>query len=285
MSPSLTYFDDLRFLGGDELPDFTTRIDQRFPPSVALNFMVSGRITFQVAEGPTHTLNGPLAFVIHGGIRHRYVPEFSSPPWHLLWVMVDGPRLRRWLAGGLMLRGPAPFARPADPAAYLVAMRRLVELVRRGRAEDQAERVLTFERLLANAIAAPPGANVSAAPAQLEAAIDALADRIAREPSASWNLVAEAKKIGVSLDHFRRVFTRRIGAPPQAHLLDSRVRWAAARLTAGAGSVKTVAAEAGFDNAFYFSRVFRARLGFPPSRLRPRLGGAKRERDTAQLPQ
>ncbi len=265
---SQPYFNDLKFLGADELPRCAIRIDQAFPASLALNYMPTGRISFTVADGPTAELGGPMGFWIHGEVHHRYWSVDPRRAWHLQWVMVSGPRMQRLIQGGVAPHSPSPFRRPAEPTEFAARMHRLVQLVRHGRREDQRQRVHLFEALFAELTG---GEMATAGDSPTEATrgslIDRLAKRMADDPGQVFDLEAWARQHGISYHHLRRQFTKRIGSSPTRYLIDCRMRWAAGRLAAGAGSVQAIAAAAGYPNPFNFSRIFRQRMGFPPRRL------------------
>jgi AraC-like DNA-binding protein len=260
---SAGYYDDLRFIGADDLPHCTFRIDQAFPTSLAVNYMPRGKITFQVADGPVHTVRGPCCLWIHGGMHLRYGAAAGECDWHIQWVMADGPRIRRLVRGGIAPKTDAPFNPVREPAAFEAKMRQLVALVQRGRAEDQPSRVLLYEELLAEGTR-----GFSPVDAALPRQIERLADDVAAAPCREWDFHQWAKLHGTSHAHFRRLFTERVGQAPHRYLLDCRLRWAAAQLAQGGRQVKEVAEAAGFSNAFYFSRIFRSRMGFPPGRMK-----------------
>ena len=73
---------------------------------------------------------------------------------------------------------------------------------------------------------------------------------------------------GYCADHIRRLFRHETGKTPHEYLLDLRIR-AAKRLLllrrASHESLDTVAEACGFSDAAYFSRMFKARVGIPPS--------------------
>ncbi|OIQ90078.1 HTH-type transcriptional activator Btr [mine drainage metagenome] len=265
-----SYFDDIRFLNAAEVLDCRVRIDQSFPPSLALNFMHSGSISFQVGEGPVTQVQAPMGFWIHGGVQHRYSTTPGSRPWNLLWVMATGPRVWRMVRKGLAPASDRPVGMAPDPESFRQGMQELVDRVRRGRSEDQARRVILFESLLAQL---RPWSGESSERRPLDwrrdEAIEGLANAISSEPTASYNFENWASRHGLSYHHLRRLFAQKIGRSPQAYVIDCRMRWAAARLAEGNLSVKEIADRVGLENAFYFSRCFRQRMGFAPSRLKP----------------
>lgn len=73
---------------------------------------------------------------------------------------------------------------------------------------------------------------------------------------------------GVSDTYFRKLFIVRFGVSPKKYVLNKRLEQARAILENGeSGSVREAALSAGFDDALYFSRVFKRRYGYPPSEV------------------
>lgn len=78
-----------------------------------------------------------------------------------------------------------------------------------------------------------------------------------------------ANVAGLSRAHFSRIFTANEGLPPAELVLQRRLRRAAKLLTKAADMpIKEVAALCGFDDANYFSKVFRRLYGTNPSDFR-----------------
>lgn len=260
---SIDYYDDLHFIGAQEMPRCQATIDRTFGPTIALNLLWRGRIHFAMDGGPSSELAGPLAYWTWDGPRFFY-GKIPDRDWHQLWVHAGGERARRMLEGGLVPVGPQPWAKPESPEKFLLAFRRLIALVNLGRASDQAERVQLLEKLF---LEAAMGRSQSAPSGSLSECIAGLSERIAAEPTRAYDFAYEARLLNVSYHHFRRLFSTQIGRPPHAYLVDCRMRWAANRLTAGAESVKAVAYEAGFSDPRAFARQFRNRNGVAPHAL------------------
>ncbi|KAA1179970.1 AraC family transcriptional regulator [Rhizobium tropici] len=78
-----------------------------------------------------------------------------------------------------------------------------------------------------------------------------------------------AKVGGLSRAHFSRVFAENEGVPPAEFVLQQRMQRAAKLLTKAAFiPVKEVAIMSGFDDANYFSKVFRRIYGINPTEFR-----------------
>ncbi|MDQ8202811.1 AraC family transcriptional regulator [Pelagicoccus sp. SDUM812003] len=95
-----------------------------------------------------------------------------------------------------------------------------------------------------------------------------LSEHYARAQSLSS--VAEA--CGVSPAYLSRLFNRFSNESPKAFLDRLKMSRAAQELLRGNVQVKEAAAEAGYEDVFHFSRVFKKRFGLPPSVFANRSG-------------
>lgn len=69
-------------------------------------------------------------------------------------------------------------------------------------------------------------------------------------------------------DYFIRRFRQSMGQSAVAYIQEKRVTLAAQRLLFSPDSIETIAAQCGFGNRFYFSRVFKKHTGFAPAAYR-----------------
>jgi transcriptional regulator GlxA family with amidase domain len=98
----------------------------------------------------------------------------------------------------------------------------------------------------------------------VERSIAYMADHI-NQPLQVATLAAMAN---VSPSHFFALFKKRTGCPPMDYFTRLRMRHASRLLESTPASVKEVAAALGYDDPFYFSRVFKSVHQVPPSRYR-----------------
>lgn len=77
-----------------------------------------------------------------------------------------------------------------------------------------------------------------------------------------------AREVGMSPAHFSRQFKLCFGRAPIDYQLELRLRSACELLRTSAEPLSTIAAAVGFDDVYYFSRLFRQRLGETPGRFR-----------------
>jgi transcriptional regulator GlxA family with amidase domain len=77
-----------------------------------------------------------------------------------------------------------------------------------------------------------------------------------------------AARASISPSHFFALFKRRVGCAPIDYFIRLRMQHACRLLDETSLNVKEVAAALGYDDQFYFSRVFKAINNVPPSRYR-----------------
>ena len=71
---------------------------------------------------------------------------------------------------------------------------------------------------------------------------------------------------GISDTYFRRIFTEHFGISPKKYVAKRRIIQAKAMIDSGDyNSIAEVAELTGFEDALYFSKVFKKEYGYPPS--------------------
>jgi AraC-like DNA-binding protein len=81
--------------------------------------------------------------------------------------------------------------------------------------------------------------------------------------------VAEtATRLGLSSEHFIRVFRAEVNMTPRQYFIRLKVEGASGLLISTSKSVREIADWFGFENQFHFSRVFKQCTGVPPARYR-----------------
>src|SRR5207244_2821862 len=78
------------------------------------------------------------------------------------------------------------------------------------------------------------------------------------------NLEHVAKELGVSYPWFRRVFKEVMGVSPGQYHINLRVEKACELLKETNLTAAEIAFHLGFESEFYFSRIFKKKVGLPP---------------------
>ncbi len=95
------------------------------------------------------------------------------------------------------------------------------------------------------------------------------AERIGKNPALPLEIVAAEMRMNPP--QFSRRFRAAFGSGPAAWRTQIRMSLARRLLLETAHSLEEIAESCGYENAFYFSRVFHAEIGMPPSHFRRRL--------------
>jgi len=90
-------------------------------------------------------------------------------------------------------------------------------------------------------------------------------DRLYYLPLDIDNFAAEC---GVGRDRFLHLFAKTVGVPPQKHLTNVRIKNAKRMLIETNRSVAEISERCGFNDAMYFSRVFKKKTALSPSEYR-----------------
>lgn len=79
-----------------------------------------------------------------------------------------------------------------------------------------------------------------------------------------------ASEIGLSASHFSRLFQSRTGHSPIDYFIQLKIQRACRLLDNSGWLIADVSREAGFEDQFYFSRVFSKMMGMSPAKYRKR---------------
>lgn len=245
-------------------------------PHYEICVLLSGRCPFLLGEARRTLRRGDLA-VLSPETYHRELAAERCGPYVLLWLTFHRDRaamhiqdhrggghfdthaLRRWVYG--------------FPEAH--ACVNAIDLELWTAAPGYFHRVqgllLQLCGLYERGLARPPaGAKEAAQDGEdvqrwrVETAVEYVRDHFAQP----LDLGEVAQHVGVSSGYLSALFSRTLGRSFTDFLAACRLEEAEKLLAEPALSVKEVAARVGFENPFYFSRVFRKRNGVSPQQFR-----------------
>jgi AraC-like DNA-binding protein len=232
----------------------------------ALVYISSGRGIFESKPNFSAPVEAGHAFLLFPGIWHRYTPDAESG-WHEHWIGFDGETARRWLRH--------KFFSPKNPAVKINAEDTVLATFSRIMQSIRANRP-ALQQILAGATNNLMGLFYSAqqarpaAGAQHASAIELAITRIQNEFARNLNMELVAQELGVSYSWFRTMFAAHTGLSPHQYLLELRIVRARSLLAETELPVKEIAAQTGFGDELYFSRLFRQKLNLTPSQWRDR---------------
>jgi AraC-like DNA-binding protein len=235
----------------------------------ALLYISSGKGEFESkpkAAIRSSAVEAGQAFLLFPRVWHRYAPS-TETGWYEHWIGFDGAIARRWLRHRFISKN--------NPVVKINAEDTVMATFSRVMQASRANRP-ALQQIMAGATATLVGLiysaqqTQSAADAQEANAVDLAIARIQSEFSRGLDMELLAKELGVSYSWFRGTFTAHTGLSPHQYLLELRLVRARSLLAETELSIKKIAAQTGFEDEFYFSRLFRQKLGLSPSQWRNR---------------
>ncbi len=254
----IEYYRDVKFLGGAHIPDCRVHIS-RHTPGLAINYLNAGRIYFENESGRREIISAPAAFWTCETRNFKYGP-LKNVCWDHYWVQAIGFRTRQMMELGLFPDSDWPVVKLNPHSLIADKISALIGHLENHDPLSRAECVWQFEGigLELQRIAAAVRSNDTTS-----LRIEQLSKKISNAPEGRYDFAALARRHGYSYSHFRRLFREHTGRSPRAYQLQCQMKTAADRLAKG-DSIKAVASELGYGNFHYFSRLFKARIGFAP---------------------
>ncbi len=238
----------------------------RILDSFALVYISSGRGKFESKPKFSAVIEPGDAFLLFPGVWHRYAPD-AETGWHEHWIGFDGDLVRRWLKH--------KFISPQKPVVKIHA-EDVVQLTFSQMMQSVRANRSALQQILAGATANLIGLYYSAkqtspAAGPLNAsAIELAINRLQNDFAQPLDMKLLARELGVSYSWFRSHFAAHTGLSPHQYLLELRLVRARNLIAETELTVKEIAAQTGFDDEHYFSRLFRQKLNFTPSQWRQR---------------
>jgi AraC-like DNA-binding protein len=187
-------------------------------------------------------------------------------PWTIFWMHFRGARAADHLEN-LGVSRMNPIVSVNDTAVLFDAFEDTFRHVHRGFNEAAMTGLSTaFVRLLglAKVHQRTPGARSHRAENRLLKVLTLMREDLARP----WTLDDLAREAHLSVPHFSELCRRQTGMPPLGLLIRLRLQRAMDLLQHGNHNVAEAAAAVGYEDPFYFSRLFRKHMGSPPSACR-----------------
>ncbi len=263
----MNLYADIAFLHGGCPGKQSGRITLKHRDYYCLQYNHAGTITVQVGDGLPIEVQGPSLLFTYPGTTFRF-GSGDGRQWHHNYVSFRGTRVDAYLQSGLLSRAH-PVARVVNGERFLRTFETCVEAVRMG-APRHPRATHALEGLLVQLDEERAGLRHGS---KLEERIRQLRDKVGEHPERPWDFRAEAARLHISYDHFRRLFRRVVGDPPGQYLLHARLASAAEQLVGGDEPIKQIAATIGMPDIHHFTKLFVRRYQLPPARFRRELRG------------
>jgi AraC-like DNA-binding protein len=185
-------------------------------------------------------------------------------PWMHSWLHLQGQEFE-----SALVRERIPLDQPIssfapEPFEHVL---RLLHVECGGRAIPDAEIVYELTRVLirlTRRCTSGPGGTA------LHPALSRLCLELHQSPGAPWSILRMARMCGWSASRFAHRFKTALGVPPLEYLIRLRLHRARERLVECDRPIHAIAGEVGYPDLPHFSRIFKARFGLSPGRVRRR---------------
>ena len=267
---SIGYFSDIEFVCHGDLRHSTSVNFRDDFDYWGLQFCRRGHFMLEVNGNVEHTREA-CVFVSAPDMSFRYgAADPAEGIEDKIYICFKGSRVQRYLAGGsLVPQEKNALIKLSEPDKFMRRMRSIRALLMLPYSvENHARAVLALEELLL-IMQCTGSSSGSRADIRYQAFAE-LTEKIGSSPEQHWDFEKEARKLSVSYAHFRRLFEQFFQVPPGTFLLAARLEKAAALLSSSNLQIRQIAHECGFDDEFYFSRIFKKYRQYSPKVYRER---------------
>jgi AraC-like DNA-binding protein len=215
-------------------------------------YITRGKGVFWSEHSGTLAIRPGSVFLLFPGIRHRYRPHRMTG-WHEHWVGFTGDQAARVMEEFFSPRRPV--IHTGINADIQTLFRDACTLAAKESFGFRAIIAAKTMEILAQTCALARGGIVRQPDS--ERLIRETCTRLTEQLPVRFDFTRHALENGMSYSSFRRLFKEHTGLAPNQYLLDLKLRKARNLLAATTLQVQQVAAECGFDNHYYFTRLFK----------------------------
>ena len=233
-------------------------------PSHAVVLVENGQGFLETDASGRKSVKGPALFWLLSNRQHSYGPDAEG--WSERWALFEGSLVRDFLRLRLISeQDPVINLRSLDGTQRLFASIHadLIEDTNLARASAAA----SLHRIV---ILAAQQASQARPSGQEGPNVTEIVEALRHRATQSLDMAAFAAEYGMSPATLRRKVAMEVGLPPKGFQLRVRIDHAKELLTTTEDKIEIIASKIGFEDAFYFSRLFHERENCTPREFRAR---------------
>lgn len=231
-------------------------------------YITEGSGIFESKSGGKQTITAGSIILLFPEERHRYKPD-KKTGWDEYWVGFNGP-----IAKNLLSKKFFTPANPVIPVGYHDSLLHLFQEIIDKTKEEKAG----YQPLIAGTVFHLLGYIHSLSQQEKFSGQDvaAIVDkaRLLFRSNIEQNIspVDVAHELQISYSRFRKIFKEYTGLAPGQFQIQLKIHKAKELLTNTTKSVKEIAFELNFESNFYFSKLFKEKVGITPVQFRNKQG-------------
>lgn len=208
------------------------------------------------------SLSSGQLLLLPAGFAHAYYAD-AQEPWSIYWAHFSGSAATK----SMDLLGLAPPQFSLALQNWRSLLPSVTDLLNLQHQRWQKQRAVQAATLLQNLYAQLPGLTETTHTAK---DFDLLAlERFMQDNShRDLDLADLAAVVGLSRYHFAKKFKTVTGTSPMRYFNELKIKLACQQLDTSTDTVRAIAQSLGFDDPYYFSRLFKKVMGLAPSDYR-----------------
>ena len=234
----------------------------RILPGCYLVYIPTGRGTLETKSGKWEVNSGDV-MVLYPGEWHSYKP-YKDTGWEEYWIGLGGDVLSNRILKDLFPENTSYIKHMGYQEELIFLYNQSLKLVKRNS--------LGFRKILAGIVLQLVAYVSSDENKELENREKQLCKKVIDYIKENLNTDVDFKKLAgehyLSYNRFRTVFKNNTGVSLQQYLIHERLELAKQLMVNTDLSLKEISAKTGFNSLFYFSKVFKNKMGYSPRQIR-----------------
>jgi AraC-like DNA-binding protein len=194
-----------------------------------------------------------------------YWPDHANP-WTVYWLHFTGPDIAAYnkALNIALTNGPMPIA--FNDAGISVWSKIYATLSGGFKMENLCTANFCLQYMISTFLY--PGRHVSKSAESEQRAMDSAVKMMKSNINAKVSVHEIAEKVNFSYSHFCLLFKKTFGTSPIDYFIGMKIQKACKLLLNNNGKIKEVSLELGYDDQYYFSRIFKKVVGVSPGKFR-----------------
>jgi AraC-like DNA-binding protein len=230
-------------------------------------YLANGKGIFEMENVEPFAVSAGTLILLFPNVWHRYRP-LETTGWEEFWVGFNG-HYAEYLMRQDCFNPQKPLLNIGFNAEFLHIFIRLIDTVKyEGVAFTQISSCLVIQLLglvYASALLSDKSST------RHDAVIRAVRYKMHQQWAENLEMEKLAKEHNMSYALFRKIFKKMLGVSPGQYHLNLKIEKTAQILRETDFSIAKIAESGGFESEFYFSRMFKQKMGCPPSAYRKRI--------------